>query len=167
MVRDAQEKFLFVADEFNLLIQSAMVSLVPFVEAWAGDSFAHPEVSDPICVARAFLFAASGNEDIELGRISLPDFASARFGKFHVVNSISKHLDDIIAQIIETNYPRLKQSRNVQPVTMRKFMGTLHKAVHVTWSLRSVRRIFRRVNDFLMFHPKILSFQNALPHNSN
>ena len=74
LVQAAKEGAVFLADEFNLLPQNVMLSLLPFLSGKAGDITQHPDIPNNIIIAPGFLFVATGNEDNERGRNKLPDY---------------------------------------------------------------------------------------------
>jgi MoxR-like ATPase len=152
LIQAAREGCIFLADEFNLLSANVMVSLIPFLEARPGDSFLHSDVKDRIQITPGFLFVATGNENTERGRVRLPPFVLSQFFRLEVANPNAEHMEKLIQQIIDADYPNIETLR-VLPVNIRLFVEHLKTILNVTWSLRSVRRFLRRVNDFAGFRP--------------
>jgi hypothetical protein len=129
-----------------------MIALIPFLEARVGDTFFHPDMRDWIRIEKGFLFVATGNDDTERGRVQLPGFVLSQFHRLGVANPSNTDMEKLIGQIIEADYPRVKQI-GIPPKSIRMFVETLKTILNVTWSLRSVRRFLRRVNDFTGFRP--------------
>jgi MoxR-like ATPase len=152
LLQAAREGCVFLADEFNLLPPSVMVALIPFLEARFGDEFVHPDVRERIRIGHGFLFVATGNEDTERGRVRLPDFVLSQFRRLEVRNPNKENMEQLISQIIDADYPIAKQVC-INPASIRLFIDSLKVILNVTWSLRSVRRLLRRVNDFAGFRP--------------
>jgi cobaltochelatase CobS len=153
LVQAARDGFLFLADEFNLLTLSVMIALISFLEARAGDEFFHPDVKGKIRITPRFACVATGNEDSERGRIPLPVFVLSQFRRLEVANPAPQHMDTLIEQIIDGNYPSVKRF-GIVSANIRKFIDQLKETLHVTWSLRSVRRFLRRVHDCVGYRPE-------------
>jgi MoxR-like ATPase len=152
LIQAAKEGCVFLADEFNLLSPNVMIALIPFLEARVGDEFTHPDVRDQIRIAPGFLFVATGNEDTERGRVRLPDFVMSQLRRLEVANPCRADMEHLIGKIIEADYPKAKVM-GVTPGGIRTFVETLKTVLNVTWSLRTVRRFLRRLNDFAGFRP--------------
>jgi MoxR-like ATPase len=157
LLQAASDGCVFLADEFNLLSPSVMTSLIPFLEARAGDEFSHPGVRHKVSIAPGFLFVATGNDDSECGRVKLPSFVISQFSRLEVKNPSAEHMQRLIQKIIDADYPNVTKSR-LAPGQICRFISQLEQTIHVNWSLRSVRRFLRRVNDFVGFCPATQSF---------
>jgi MoxR-like ATPase len=67
----------FLADEFNLLPSSVMLSLVPFLNARPGEVVVSDVFPEQVIVAVGFVFVGTGNADAERGRIRLPAYVKS------------------------------------------------------------------------------------------
>jgi hypothetical protein len=54
-----------------------MLALVPFLSAHPGEVIITDVFPEPVIVAVGFLFVATGNGDIERGRIRLPEYVKS------------------------------------------------------------------------------------------
>jgi hypothetical protein len=107
------------------------------LEARVGDVFIHPDVRDKIRIEKGFLFVATGNEDTERGRAKLPGFVLSQFLRLEAANPSNIDMEKLIAQIIEADYPKAKQS-NVLPRNIRLFAETLKNVLNIIWIVRKV-----------------------------
>jgi MoxR-like ATPase len=153
LVLAAREGCVFLADEFNLLPSRVMMSLVPFLEARAGDTFSHPDVREAISIGYGFLFVGTGNDETERGRVRIPDLVMRQMLRLEVTNPTSQQMEGLIKEIIKVDYPRLT-NHGPTPKSIRIFVDELGRILHVFWSLRVIRRLLRRLNDFLGFQPE-------------
>jgi MoxR-like ATPase len=148
LVQAAKEGCVFLADEFNLLPSKVMMSLIPFLEARPGDTFSHPDVRQAITIAYGFLFVGTGNDDLERGRVRVPDLVMRQLLRLEVSNPTNQQMEGLITEIIKVDYPRLKKP-GPTPELIRRFIDEVDRILHVSWSLRVVRRLLRRLNDFI------------------
>jgi MoxR-like ATPase len=84
LIRAVEEGCVFLADEFNLLTPAVMLSLVPFLTARPGEEVISDSFPDAVIVARGFVFVATGNSDVERGRVQLPAYVKSLLCLFEV-----------------------------------------------------------------------------------
>jgi midasin (ATPase involved in ribosome maturation) len=69
LIEAVREGCVFLADEFNLLTESVMLGLIPFIEVASGLTFVHPEVPTPITVTHGYIFVRTVNPDTVRDRV--------------------------------------------------------------------------------------------------
>ena len=145
LVQAAKEGAVFLADEFNLLPQNVMLSLLPFLSGKAGDTIKHPDIPNDIVIASGFVFVATGNEDNERGRNKLPDCIKNLLKRIEVNIGSDEHNSQIIDHMIQTSLPSKNIVKSTQIIRLMKL---LKESIHITWSLRNVRRFIERIKEF-------------------
>jgi MoxR-like ATPase len=124
-----------------------MVDFILFLETRTGDKISYPNIKETIQIAPGFLFVATGNDETERGQARLPNFVLSQFRRLEVANPSEKHMETIIQQIVDSDYPKVKTF--VRPNSIQQFIDQLQATSRVVWSLRSVRRFLRRAADFV------------------
>jgi MoxR-like ATPase len=157
LLQAVREGCIFLADNFPFLRHDVMTALIPFMEARVGDdvmtALSHREVSEIVRISPGFLFIATGNADMQESSQQISDSILSQFYRLKVSNPSGQSLEKVISEMIENDYPMARKIE-ISAVNIRKFVEILNDHLNVKWSLRTIRRFLRRVNEFVGYRPR-------------